>query len=270
MIKHVFTDLDCSFFGKDCIVPKENFDSINKLKEKGIGFSIQTGRLICSVESVLNDIGINNKDDEFFISGNGAIIANTNKKILYERPISKKNLLIILDYLYSFERQSFYVVSKDTYNITYLPKDKIVIKTYTVVSKEDMYEIIDKENIYKVLVYDEDADLLKHIESKIIEITNGDMLCSYSSTTHLEVNSAGTNKGEGLRKFCELKGIDIKDTLAIGDNYNDVTMLEAAGHTGCPSNAADDIKAIVDYVSPLDCDQGAFADIVNHFVFKED
>ena len=51
------------------------------------------------------------------------------------------------------------------------------------------------------------------------------------------------------------------EVLAIGDSWNDLPMLRAAGLSACPANAVPEVKAIVDYVSPLTATRGV-ADIL--------
>jgi hydroxymethylpyrimidine pyrophosphatase-like HAD family hydrolase len=54
-------------------------------------------------------------------------------------------------------------------------------------------------------------------------------------------------KGNTLRGFLELKGIRPEEALAVGDHYNDLSMLDgsAARHVGCPANAMPDVAAAI-------------------------
>jgi len=271
MIKHVFSDMDYTFFGKDRIITKENIETIKRLKEMGIGFSIQSGRLPCALEDILDTTGTNNKSDEYMICGNGAIISNTKKEFLYESHIEKETVLKLVDYCYALDNASFFMmVSKDYY---YCSEEPTMIKKrsdHKVVDKETMYKLANNENIYKFLLLNESTEELINSVKEIKVLTNNEIDGVLSSPNWMEIIKASTNKGEGIRKFCEIKGIDIKDVLAIGDNFNDETMLRVAGHSGCPSNAVQEMKDLCEYVSPVDCDNSAFADIVKHFVNLEE
>ena len=72
---------------------------------------------------------------------------------------------------------------------------------------------------------------------------------SRSSDILVEVNAAGVSKAVALRAFCEAKGIRVEDTLAFGDNYNDLEMLRAAGLGVAMGNAPDDIRDIAGFVT---------------------
>ena len=72
---------------------------------------------------------------------------------------------------------------------------------------------------------------------------------SRSSDILVEVNAAGVSKAVALRAFCDAKGIRVEDTLAFGDNYNDLEMLRAAGLGVAMGNAPDDIRDIAGFVT---------------------
>jgi hydroxymethylpyrimidine pyrophosphatase-like HAD family hydrolase len=60
----------------------------------------------------------------------------------------------------------------------------------------------------------------------------------------LDILPAGCSKGAALRSLAESRGIDPSQILAIGDNWNDVSMLEIAGSAVLMANAPEDLKAV--------------------------
>ena len=53
---------------------------------------------------------------------------------------------------------------------------------------------------------------------------------------------SGITKATAIQTLCSMWGIDIKNAIAFGDNYNDVEMLEAVGHGYLMGNAPDELK----------------------------
>ena len=51
------------------------------------------------------------------------------------------------------------------------------------------------------------------------------------------------DKGLGVRKLCEALGVGLGEVMAFGDNYNDVSMLEQAGHPYLMESAAPELRA---------------------------
>lgn len=85
----------------------------------------------------------------------------------------------------------------------------------------------------------------------------------------MEVNAKGVNKAVALQKVCDHYGIDIKDTLVIGDNYNDVKMLEAAGTSVAVKNARLQVKDSADYVAEATNVEGAVGEAIEKFILNK-
>ena len=60
----------------------------------------------------------------------------------------------------------------------------------------------------------------------------------------LDILPAGCSKGAALLSLAAARNIDAAEILAIGDNWNDVSMLQAAGRAVLMDNAPEDLKAI--------------------------
>ena len=60
----------------------------------------------------------------------------------------------------------------------------------------------------------------------------------------LDILPAGCSKASALLHLAALRGISMQQVLAIGDNWNDVPMLEAAGSAVLMANAPADLKAL--------------------------
>ena len=86
----------------------------------------------------------------------------------------------------------------------------------------------------------------------------------------MEFNALGVDKGKGLIDLAHKLGIDIKDTIAVGDNYNDMAMLEVAGLSVAATNAVDDVKKACDYTTKANNNEGVVAELIRKFIFNED
>jgi hydroxymethylpyrimidine pyrophosphatase-like HAD family hydrolase len=60
----------------------------------------------------------------------------------------------------------------------------------------------------------------------------------------LDILPAGCSKGAALLALAAARGIDPSHILAIGDNWNDVSMLDAAGSAILMANAPEDLLAL--------------------------
>ena len=89
-----------------------------------------------------------------------------------------------------------------------------------------------------------------------------DVTCS--ADVLVEVSPAGDTKGEALKFLASHYGIDIAKTVAVGDNLNDLSMIEAAGTGVAVGNAVEELKARADFVA-LTNDEGAVAQVIEKF-----
>ena len=90
-----------------------------------------------------------------------------------------------------------------------------------------------------------------------------------SHDNYIDCYARGISKGTALTALCETLGIDPARTLAIGDNENDIQLLDAAGTSACPADGTDTAKAHADYVC-CPAHEGAFADMCEHYIFEKD
>jgi Cof subfamily protein (haloacid dehalogenase superfamily) len=81
----------------------------------------------------------------------------------------------------------------------------------------------------------------------------------------LEFVAPGVTKGRALRWLARRQGIPLEQVMAIGDQLNDLEMVQAVGHGVAMTNAPDALKLRARYVAPSVFEQGA-ADIIEALV----
>jgi Cof subfamily protein (haloacid dehalogenase superfamily) len=89
------------------------------------------------------------------------------------------------------------------------------------------------------------------------EAFGGRLYLTRSHPRLIEGMALGVDKGSGLRQLCELLNIDPQRVLAIGDNDNDIPLLQAAGHAVAMGNATPGLKAVADWIAPPIEEDGA-------------
>jgi len=94
------------------------------------------------------------------------------------------------------------------------------------------------------------VDRMRQAE-KALRSSNLTALCTAVRTEYsardlsiVDLLPPGVSKGWALERLAASLGIDRKETMAIGDNWNDINMLEWAGQAVLMGNAAQDLRAI--------------------------
>lgn len=85
-----------------------------------------------------------------------------------------------------------------------------------------------------------------------------------ASVSCVDVTPKGIDKGEGVRWLSEQAGIPLASMGGIGDSPSDLKFLRLVGRSAAPANAAPEVKAAVDYVSPY-ADGDGVVDILHRW-----
>lgn len=254
-------------------VPEFNVAAIKKARKKGVKFVPATGRAFNMIPEILKEIGTYDLADEYSICFNGGLIVeNKNGRILNFKGLSFE----VTKMLFEKARQYDVCVLIFTVDMCYIynaDPDEIQRKTdqkapFKVVDEYNMDNLKD-EKIAKILFERRDMAYLKQIEADLKADIVGKATASFSSNRYLEFNANGVNKGFGLRWLANYLKIDIDQTIAIGDNYNDVAMIKEAKLGVCVACGEDDIKEIAQYVTKADYDQGAVKEVIEKFILED-
>ena len=65
-------------------------------------------------------------------------------------------------------------------------------------------------------------------------------------------------KGLGVKKICEHLGIDLSQTIAFGDNFNDFEMLKTAGPAFAMENSPAEFKKNFEHIAPSNDSDGIY------------
>lgn len=257
MSKYVFSDLDFTLLDSNSEISKENYNAIKDFEAKGNHFIISSGRVPFALKPFASVL-----DSKDIISANGCVIISDNKII--KKVLLSKDIVFTLT-KYAIENKLsiryFTVDHLLLLNKEYGSKQGYLYKQHIIVDEKNVFDEIEKCEIIKMVFTSDDPIFLKNVE-KHINTLGLDIEISYSSSFFMEINAPGQNKGTGLIDYCRINNIDIKDTVSIGDNDNDLSMIETAGFSACPSNAIDEIKKRVDYICKNDHNHNAIKELL--------
>lgn len=271
MIKLIASDIDETLVDQNKKVPQKNKEAIEKAKEKGLIVMLATGRGPHELNEIPEDAGVI-EDDRFIICCNGAIIVSAKEReVVSSLPIEFKYAKAIFDYCKENNLTFFVYTLDEKYAINLDPLDKInESKNYGHLMEIDdgNIDFLKDKIIPKVIIKNTNIDFLHAIEVDIAKITSYDVEIAYSSDMYMEINAKGVDKGLALKKVCDYYRIDMKEALAIGDNYNDVAMLEKAGTSVAVANAHLQVKEVADYVTKATNIEGAVGEAIEKFVLN--
>lgn len=257
--KAIFIDIDGTLRNDKKEISIRTKEIIKKFVEKGILIVICSGRQNKNVEQ----ISIEANCSPYIITSNGAQVFDYEQnKTIFLNPMDKKACKKI--YNIAIQNDCKFIMNLEEKRVITRLDDSA--SPSDILLKEPIDDFIEKHNIMQCLIQDYDFEKIKSLKSKIEEIkeveiknqsralTNPKVLPNV--TTYYDIADINTSKGLGVREFCKYCNINSKETIAIGDDYNDVPMFQEVGLAIAMGNANDDVKAKADLVTKTNNEDG--------------
>lgn len=268
MYRIIACDLDETLLTSGKTVSMKDREYIKKAREKGVRFVLATGRGYETVQNTLEEVGLKDAEGEYVISFNGAALTeNKGNRLLFFEGITFEKAKKLFEFGLSKD-VCIHVYTENVvygWNVNDSERDYLAGKMPIVELEEPSIDFLKDEKLAKVLYMNLDYQYLRQIEKEIAPLTM-DMDVSFSSGRYIEFNRKGVNKGFGLRELAAILGIDIKDTIAIGDNFNDLPMIEAAGLGVGVANTNKDMLTLCDYITEADHNHNAVSEVIEKFI----
>lgn len=260
--KLIAIDMDGTLLNSLHEISDRNKIAIKTAAEKGIKIVITTGRIFTSAKFYANLLGIETP----IISCNGAYIREFRENnIIYDSPINLDDCINVLNeaeksgiYYHLYDSQNFYVkelkyssLKYSKWNSQQKPEDRINIHV-----DPNLIQTLKREKpkIYKIVLMDENKETLSNLKNVIKSIRNIEIDSSWYN--NLEVMNKGVSKGNALKNLCNILGINSNEVVAIGDNYNDMSMFEFSGYSIAMGNAEKEVKVMADYITDTNDNDG--------------
>lgn len=113
------------------------------------------------------------------------------------------------------------------------------------------------------LLLQEHHDYLLPVQERILRDYGERFEALFSMPTYLEIFPKGCSKGAALRKLADLLNIDDRNTYAVGDGDNDISMLQAAGDSFCCANGSERARMAAGHIV-CDCSEGAIGEVIDY------
>lgn len=215
-----------------------------------------------------------------FIDIDGTLRDNNNK--ISERTISainkviEKGILVILcsgrpkKYVEAISREcnaSRYIITSNGGIIYDYQENKIIHKS--TIEKQaciELFKLSEQFNTTVIMDTEEMIEKIENVEIKQEIKSFGDNNTSKKESMYYFIGNKEACKGNAIKAFCEILLIDLKDTVAIGDDFNDISMFKVVGHSVVMGNATDEVKKCADEITLSNEDDGVAVFLENLFV----
>lgn len=236
--------------------------AVAEARRRGVRVCVATGRMWRSAAPWVRALGA---DPPAILYNGGQVFDFTTDRILYERRLpreaARETLALVRDdpavqpHLYL--RDMVYVDRPHPLTEAYAADDGL---DYEVVP--DLAPLL-REDPYKMLVIGE-PKRVQALQRRVMA-AGLPVHAVQSEATYLEFLPPGVSKGTALQAMLEVLGIPAAGVVAVGDNWNDVEMIEAAGLGVAMGHAPAGVRARARYVCGTSEEEG-FRQVLERFV----
>ena len=247
-IKLVAVDIDGTLITDDRRITDDVFQAVQEAKAQGVHVVIATGRPIAGVVSLLEQLELNHQGNH--------VITFTGEEVVKELMTYEDYLEI--EYLSRKLGIHMHAITKEGIFTANRNIGKYTVHESTLVNMPIFYrtpeEMTGKEIIKIMMV---DAPELLDEAIKLIPQNFFDHYTIVKSTPfYLEFMPKTVSKGNAIRHLAEKLGLDMSQTMAIGDAENDRTMLEVVANPVVMENGVPELKKIAKYITKSNNDSG--------------
>ncbi len=287
MIKLLALDLDGTLLDSAGNISETNRLAIREAEARGVLVTIATGRRFRDARPV----GIEAQLNAPLISHNGALIksAQTGDTLKYSE-LETKTALEIVEI--GFALGATPLVSTNPFGTGTLlydqieeentPLDKYITWSETVHGAESLESIVQVKDIRAALVdeklihisFSGNCPAMKKLENILkgtLKLTANVFTTEYPKRnfTLLDVLSPEASKGIALQYLADLKNIKQEEVMVIGDNYNDVEMLEYSQFPVVMGNAEPELLERKEFYTTLTNNDDGVATAIEEFILGD-
>lgn len=267
MIKLITIDVDGTLVTPLKRLTKENILAIRRAEDAGIHIALASGRPFSGMKPLVKKLGLTN-DGDFSVCQNGSyIFDNKTSEVIsgtYQNPIDLKIIDVLLkDFdiqISAMDHKSFYTRHKKA-NIFTKIDAKISNLPLQTVAYDDFP---DDKTFGRILIMGRKKDV-DDVYKNMPEDLKNNYYAVRTAPWLIEVMNPRTNKGYAIGVMATELGISQEEIMSIGNERNDIPMLEQAGFAVAMSNSVTELKAHADFITKSNLQSGV-AHAINRLI----
>jgi Cof subfamily protein (haloacid dehalogenase superfamily) len=251
-VRLIAIDIDGTLLDSNFQVSAHNLATLRRANSLGVEIVLATGRRHSFALPVARALGF----DLTLISSNGAITRTGAGELFHRDPLPlacalelvahmtdfRRNLVITFD---GEEQGSLLLETLDELNVSisrWLEKNASYLRFVQPIEKGMLSDPIQAMFCGTVERMKAAQKHLKKNKGLLTRITALKTQYDQRDLCMLDILNRGCTKGAALKRWAEFRGYQAAEVMAIGDNYNDIEMLEFAGHAFIMGNATEELR----------------------------
>lgn len=253
-IRLLVLDIDGTIAGTSNQIREPVRRAIQAVQQQGVQVAIATGRMYQSSIRFHQSLQL----ELPLLAYQGAWIGEPKTgKMIQHWPVEIATAYQLLDYFEQPELRSLlsvhFYIDDQLYVRELTPETQLYAERSQVqpIAVGDLRSVLDRAPT-KILALSDDGDVIEQLWGTLRQrYTPAELYLTKSVATFFEATNPAVNKGAAVRYLAEtLLGLQAENVMAIGDNFNDLEMIQYAGVGIAMGNAPDMVKAVAQWVAP--------------------
>ncbi|MCL2391811.1 MAG: Cof-type HAD-IIB family hydrolase [Oscillospiraceae bacterium] len=262
--KMIAVDMDGTLLNKESQLTERTEAAIKKAVEAGVIYVQATGRAPKGVE-IVNKLF--DKDLPFIVYNGASAVMGKSRKVLFNEFLDASLAKEVFDIgrtrnipVITWTKDGIFASMECQQAADYKNRYNMELPIINSINE------VDGESIFKLFWIDT-PEAVRSLQSEMNAFFGDRLGCYSSQPEFLEFVSPNAGKGAALERVGKLFGIDRNEMIAVGDGYNDISMLCYAGLGVAMENAPDDVKAVCEHVTLSNNDDGVAA-VIEQFILR--
>lgn len=260
MIRLIATDIDGTLLNYDRTIPEKLMPCLETLEKRGIKVVPVTGRMYKAAVKIYKQLNFKNA----LISYQGGQVNDFDGKIIYQKVLNEETVKKAI----IWARENNVHLQIYTNDELYAENDNDFIKRYSY-EQNVPYNIVNFDDLnpqYASKMLAIDFDNPKRVTNWTHELRQIFPKCFIVKSTpyFAEISHKNANKYDAVKFLQKYYGLKDDEVLAIGDQNNDLALLQAGAVRIAMGNATDELKSVATYITD-DVKDNGWANAVEYF-----
>lgn len=258
MIKLITIDVDGTLVTPLKRLTKKNIIEIDRARDLGVHIALASGRPFHSMERYIEKLGLM-KDGHFSVCQNGSYIVDNGTKKSIGGSFQTVSDLIHLDELMA----DFDVEVSAMDDVGFYTRHKrpsFYTKASAFINKLDLenvsYKDLDKDIHFGRFLVLGSARSIEEVLANMPKEVTDNYYAVQTAPFQIEVMNKDANKGYAVREMAAKLGITADEIMSIGNEKNDIPMLEQTGFPVAMENAVEELKPHAKFITKSNLNSG--------------
>lgn len=256
MKKIIFLDVDGTLTNDEKVIMPKTKEALIRAQKDGHTVVLASGRPDSGMKFLADELEMDKYNGYLLAFNGGKVINWTTKEIIFQQTMPRELIKPILEYV---NENDLGLMTYDSEKIVYGTRMDEYIEHESFINRIPM----ERVNMLDYPDFDPNKclatanpEIAQEHEKKLAKLLEGKISVYRSAPFFIEIVPEGIDKAASIERLIDCLGMTKEQTIAFGDGFNDLSMIEYAGIGVAMGNAQDVVKELADIVTETNNDEG--------------